>query len=116
MNYVIYDIYNGIIQRNFQGPTNTVLGQLAENESVILSEGLVSQEDWHVDLQSGLLTPNNDFDLKNLPLPCNITIEGVTYQCTEQPDFEFDAPGKYTIAVDAGPKYLKKEFTLDYQP
>jgi hypothetical protein len=58
-----------------------------------------------------------DYVLEALPLPCTITIEGVVYtDITAQPTFEFSAPGAYIIEVDAGPAYLKKEFTYDYQP
>lgn len=70
----------------------------------------------YIDLPARVIKRRTDYTLNHLPLPCLVTIEGVEYEVTKQPTFEFDVPGTYTIQVDAGPRYLKKEFTLDYQP
>lgn len=64
----------------------------------------------YVDINSKNILPKQDYTLENLPLPCTITIEGVSYEVTEQPTFEFDVAGEYIIEVDAGVEYLKKEF------
>lgn len=66
-------------------------------------------------VEDGVVYPAEDYSLAAVPLPCTITIEGVEYECHEQPVFEFDAPGTYVIKVDAGPRYLKKVFNYDYQ-
>lgn len=57
-----------------------------------------------------------DYELEELPLPCTLTIEGIEYECTEQPVLEFNYPGTYEIHVNAGAQYLEKTFTYDYQP
>lgn len=70
----------------------------------------------YFDFDSFSCKDKQDFELNNLPLPCTVTIEGVSYEVTEQPTFQFDVPGVYQIHVDAGPQYYKKVFDYDYQP
>lgn len=98
--------------------SSIVLLNLKEGESAIpLPIGVVDIGGYYVAHELGTLVPKADYTLGTLPLPCTLTIEGVRYEnVTTQPTFEFDAPGAYIIQVDAGPQYLKKEFTLDYQP
>ncbi|MCT7656177.1 hypothetical protein MBH78_19185 [Oceanimonas sp. NS1] len=76
------------------------------------SDGVDDDTHW-VEHATGTVRVKGDYPLNALPLPCTVTIEGVAYPCTEQPTFEFAAPGNYLIQVDAGPRYLKKEFSLD---
>lgn len=68
-----------------------------------------------VDVVNRVSVQKGDYTLEALPTPCVATIEGVEYQITEQPIFEF-APGPvavdYTISIDAGIQYLKKEFVI----
>lgn len=66
--------------------------------------------------EAGIIYLQGDYTLEALPLPCTVTIEGIDYPVTEQPTFEFNAEGVYTITVDAGYKYPVKEFEIDYQP
>ncbi|MBM7454454.1 hypothetical protein HNR62_000283 [Oceanisphaera litoralis] len=67
----------------------------------------------YVNLDTLELEIRQDYELDALPLPCTVTIEGVDYRCDEQPEIEFDVPGRYTVMVDAGPRYLKKEFVIE---
>ena len=75
----------------------------------------VSDDTHYVDIDTESILIKQDYELDTLPIPCIITIEGVQYEAYEQPFFEFDAPGIYEINVDAGVKYLKKDFKVDYQ-
>ena len=61
----------------------------------------------------GEVTPCESFTIDSIPLPCVITIEGVKYEVTTEPTFEFDAPGTYEIHVDAGAKYIKETFIVN---
>ncbi|WP_156899704.1 hypothetical protein [Marinobacterium litorale] len=67
-------------------------------------------------IEEGELKTCLDFELSNLPLPCVLTIEGERYECSEQPELSFDAPGNYVIHVEAGPSYRKKVFEYAYYP
>jgi hypothetical protein len=110
-------IYNadGYILREYNGPETHVDIQVGKGELLLKHVSGNSSTDY-VDLDSLVIKPKKDYDIDALPLPCNISIEGEIYHCTEQPEFEFDAPGMYTIEVDAGPQYLRKTFHVDYQP
>lgn len=116
MNYVIYDKYTGEIIKEVTCPQEQLADQLQEGEAVSVSNGLANSDIHYIDIENGTLLPKADYELSALPLPCIITIEGTTYEVTSQPTFEFDAPGVYTVQVDAGPHFLKKEFEIDYQP
>ena len=72
--------------------------------------------DYWYDTSDGVVKQKQDYDLTALPTPCSIEIEGLVYEVTEQPQFEFDVPGEYEISVDAGPQYYKKVFNYDYNP
>lgn len=51
--------------------------------------------------------------LKNLPVPCQIVINGAVYDCDEPTvELEFDQPGVYNITVRAWP-YIDKEFVYE---
>jgi hypothetical protein len=53
--------------------------------------------------------------LKNLPVPCQIHINGEVYECDEDhAELEIDLPGTYQISVTAWP-YLDVEFTYENQ-
>lgn len=67
----------------------------------------------YVDLATLTVQPCQDYRLEALPLPCTLTIEGVQYPCDQQPEISFERPGSYQIAVDAGPAWLKKTFTVE---
>ncbi|WMC09498.1 hypothetical protein PU634_10260 [Oceanimonas pelagia] len=114
--YVVYDTNTGEISHCFSGipeflPLNVMEGQSA----LPCPDGVTDAEYW-VEHATGTIHSKGDYPLEQLPLPCTVTIEGVNYHCTEQPVFEFDAPGTYIIKVNAGPQFLKKEFEFDYQP
>lgn len=67
--------------------------------------------------KDGKLVPRIDYSIDALPLPCKVIIDGVEYDVTEQPTFEFDAPGTYLITVEPDdPKFMTKVFEYDYQP
>lgn len=63
-----------------------------------------------------VIMAKSNYTLEALPLPCTVTIEGVEYEVTAQPEFTFNYPGTYKIKVNAGVRFLEKEFEIDYQP
>lgn len=115
MYYYVYWIIGGNIYMRFQGPLDQLDYNVAEGQSVIAADFVVPTNTHYVVHETGTLHEKADYTLEALPLSCTVTIEGVTYEVTEQPVFEFDLPGTYTIQVDAGPRFLQKEFTIDYQ-
>lgn len=65
----------------------------------------------YVNVVSKEIKRKKDYTIGNLPVPCAIEIEGQNYEVTEQPEFEFDTPGVYTLRViPESPQYLEKEF------
>ena len=65
---------------------------------------------------AGDYTQCETYTVDTIPVPCEIHIEGVKYNIGESdptPTFEFDAPGTYTIHVNAGAKYTREEFNVD---
>jgi hypothetical protein len=65
---------------------------------------------------SGEHTLCESYTVDTIPVPCEIYIEGVKYEIgvgEPTPAFEFDAPGSYTIYVNAGSKYTREEFNVD---
>ena len=100
--YMIYDETGVILQFCNTEPTWTSLFKVIDD---YFDNGL-----YYYDVVNDLILKKQDYTLDNLPLPCTITIEGISYEVTEQPTFEFDVAGEYTIEVDAGVEYLKKEF------
>lgn len=113
MKYAVYCMSSGAIRRILSCSPDHLLVNLSNGEEAVRVSDLVTDATHWVD--QGTLKERQDYTLTTLPLPCTITIEGVAYEVTEQPTFEFDLPGTYIIEVDAGPKYLKKEFEIDYQ-
>ena len=106
--YIIYDNMGNIVKQ--------YMGDSVESESNGYSWIHISGDDFiqdslfYVNIQEKEIIARQDYTLENLPLPCTITIEGISYEVTEQPTFEFDVVGEYIIEVDAGVEYLKKEF------
>ncbi|MBM7455166.1 hypothetical protein HNR62_001026 [Oceanisphaera litoralis] len=110
--FALYLPTTGQITRMVDAPLSFVSAQLQEGElAAWVGDGVQDQTHWIDD--EAMVQPKGDYKLEALPLPCAISIEDVTYPCTEQPEFEFDAPGTYLIQVDAGPQYLRKEFTIE---
>jgi hypothetical protein len=70
----------------------------------------------YVELLSEEIKDKGDYTLDNLPLPCKITIDDQVYDCEVQPILTFPVAGSYVVSVDAGVKYFKKEFILEYTP
>lgn len=114
MKAIIYRA-DGAIERAFSGPASMVDLQCGVGDSWL--EGEANDVTDYVNLDAEpTITPKGDYTLEALPLPCTVTIEGVEYQVTEQPTFQFNYPGTYKISVDAGVRYLRREFDFDYQP
>lgn len=116
MNYYVYDIDSGEVIHRMLGPLEQLNGNVLEGQSVIAREDIMPPSKIYAHHETGTLHEKADYTLDAIPLPATITIEGVSYEVTEQPTFEFDTPGVYIIQVDAGPHFLKKEFEIDYQP
>jgi hypothetical protein len=116
MMYAVYQISSGQILRLVSCPPSMLELNVPVDHSVVPVDPIGSDEAHWVDHVTGTIHTKEDYPLEQLPLPCTVTIEGTEYPCAEQPVFEFDAPGEYVIEVDAGPRFLKKEFTYDYQP
>lgn len=116
MNFVVYDGGSGRILRtgvsSSQEEAEFQVGLEQDNEMLLVNVEADDETDY-VDLSTQKVKSRLDYTLDDLPLPCTIEIEEVEYVLTEQPSsFEFDAPGEYTISVDAGPEYLAKEFEV----
>lgn len=113
-SYLIFDKATGHIERQVTCPESLIEYQLAPTEAYI--EGGGDDSVLYVDTITLRTRSKGDYPLAKLPLPCTVRIEGAEYKCTTQPVFEFDVPGEYRIEVDAGPRFLKKEFTYAYPP
>lgn len=116
MNFVVYDGDSGRILRtgvsSSQEEAEFQVGLDQDNEMILVGIEADDETDW-VDPSTQKVKSRFDYTLDALPLPCTVEIEEVEYELTEQPPaFEFDAPGEYTIRVDAGPEYLAKEFEV----
>lgn len=112
ISYLVYEDGTGRLLKQVTCPENFIALQLLEGELCV--EGGVPSGDFYINLKTLRAEPKKEFTLSALPLPCTVTIEGVEYLCKTQPVFEFDVPGTYQIAVDAGPRYLNKVFSYDY--
>lgn len=116
MNWLVYNVQSGQIVNFLLCPPSDLTLNISSGHSVVLGEWDIESEATHyVVHETGTLHEKADYTLDAIPLPATITIEGVTYEVSEQPTFEFDVPGTYNIQVDAGPKFLQKEFVIDYQ-
>lgn len=116
MRFAVYT-FDGTIQRILDCPLSELPYNLAPDEGAeVCGPDVFDDTHWMGVDELVAIRPKEDYSLDALPLPCAVTIEGVEYPCTEQPTFEFDAPGRYLIRVDAGPRYLIKEFTLENSP
>lgn len=59
------------------------------------------------------LTTLTGLTLANLPTPCQIIIDGISYEVDEPTvELEFDEPGTHNIKIVAFP-HLDKEFTVE---
>lgn len=103
--FLFYDAVTGVCVGDC---TCAGLGELPAGWAAIESSA-----DWavsYVNLTDMSIHPRQDYTLDALPLPCELTVEGQSYQVTEQPVFNFPLPGEYRIYVNAGVQYLEKEF------
>lgn len=112
--HLVYDALTGAIRARVGCPPDQLAAQLGPGEKTI--PGDARDDLFYVDVARLKVTPKQDYPLDKLPLPCTVTIEGQQYRCTEQPEFEFDVPGTYRIEVDAGARFLVKEFVYAYPP
>lgn len=100
----------------YDAVTGAGVGDCTCNELGELPSGwaaIESSADWavsYVNLADMSIHPRQDYTLDALPLPCEIMVEGQSYQVNEQPVFNFPRAGEYRIYVSAGPQYLEKEF------
>lgn len=111
--YLIYDAVTGRPSRSLRCLPEHLAPNVQPGEATIESTWVPDGTQF---VEAGALRRCQDYSLAKLPLPCTVRIEGVEYKCTTQPVFEFDVPGEYQIKVDAGPRFLKKEFTYAYPP
>lgn len=103
--------------------TGNICGTIYSNGGVIRSEfntllhsgGEVCEDTQYIEISDCKLSQKQDYTLDQLPIPCKITIEGVEYNVTDQPELTFNVDGIYKISIDAGVEYLKKEFEIDYK-
>lgn len=112
MRYAVYDMHTGEIRQTIDCSPKHLVCPDEEGIAVVPVPDWVTDDLYYIEEEE----PHKKGDissLQELPLPCTVLIEGVTYYCTEQPDFEFDAPGTYHVFVDAGPHYLRKEFIIE---
>lgn len=114
--FIIYEQISGEIISQINIPNSDLDLNVKDGCGVIFSVLPLDNNVFYIDHETGKEIERLDYEYGEMPLPCVITIDNKTYNITEQPTFEFDAPGTYTIKVDAGPRYLKKEFTIAYQP
>lgn len=111
--YQVYDTTTGAIHYTLQCAYNHLDANTPEGMSYVIGSG---SDVTHYVTPEGFLRERGNYSLEALPLPCVVTIDGTVYQCDTQPTFLFDVADTYLIEVDAGIKYLKKEFSYDYQP
>ena len=105
----IYAIYNSEGKIRYCVSGVDIEDQIDEGQEYIEIKSIIDTEEYYVSGSKLLL--KKDYSLETLPLPCIIEIEDQTYEVTEQPEFEFDIPGTYTIRVmPDSPQYLEKEF------
>lgn len=95
--------------------------QCRSGQDWILADGDDTDENTFVDVTTIPHSKHRkmDYTIEALPIPCTATIEGIEYQITEQPTFEFPAlpvAMSYTVSIDAGVQYLKKEFVINVDP
>jgi hypothetical protein len=117
--FVIYENTTGAICRVINAPDSLHVAVQFEivagtHHSFIEAYGCDDTHYVNLDGEPKIM-PKEDYTLEALPLPCTVTIEEVEYLCTEQPTFEFNYPGTYTVSVDAGPRYLVKEFQVVWE-
>lgn len=66
-----------------------------------------------ISLRPEQLTTLTGLTLNNLPTPCQIIIDGTSYEVDEpMVELEFDEPGTHNIKIVAFP-HLDKEFTVE---
>lgn len=111
MRTTIYSLHTGEILRNVDADAANLAVQCGPDEGYILSASDDATE--YVELIHTRITPKGDYTVEDIPVPCNITIEGVEYSCSTTPVISFAEPGEYVVQVDAGHAYLKKEFVLN---
>lgn len=108
---------NGRIIQNIEVRSDTAV-QLMINDPDLV-EGSPDREtqyikDGEITLRPTQLTTLTGMTLNNLPTPCQIIIDGISYDGVDSPtvELEFDETGTHNIKVVAFP-YLDKEFTIE---
>lgn len=69
----------------------------------------------YVDLETKLVLPKQDYTLQTLPLPCDITVEGITQTIVKQPTrYNFNSSAEYVLMIEPHDvRYLLREFTVN---
>lgn len=111
---ITYHTENGEITGSLTASSNTI-----EPNKVGLWVYGVGKAETHyvsngeVTLRPEQLTTLTGMTLNNLPTPCQIIIDDISYEVDESTvELEFDEPGAHNIKVVAFP-YLDKEFTVE---
>ena len=113
MDFTVYDAL-GKILRTGECPEDMVPLQAQPEEAVV---GLASHQDTQYVLQGAVLDrPDNPATLVgtalfNLPVPCQITVNGLAFDCDQASATLTLPPGEYALQVTAWP-YLDANFTV----
>jgi hypothetical protein len=110
MNYTIYTVATGVIQKIVSGNAGFAALNAGAGENYIA--GSYDDELYWINTSTSLPELRTDYTIDTLPIPCTAYIEDIEYSITSSPTFEFDAPGDYEIEIDAGPSYLRKVFIV----
>tara|TARA_R110001583_G_scaffold34551_1_gene115853 strand:- start:5056 stop:5403 length:348 start_codon:yes stop_codon:yes gene_type:complete len=108
---VIYNILSERIERIVFAPASHIALQCQEGEAYVVS-ATAGDETHYFNTELAAIRTKGDYTIDALPLPCTVTIEGVEYAVTEQPTLTFNYPGTYVVKIDAGVRFLEKEFEI----
>lgn len=127
-SYIIYSKQSGQIEKTGVCPDKkTIIMQLEENQEFLIGSG--SDSDYYVDLndlsvrdkQSNPTTLSGN-TLSNLPLPCTVSIRGLSYKSIRVEskstiNLYSDIAGKHKITVKPdNPKYHSANFRAYLEP
>ncbi len=114
-NYCFHDEHGRIVQYGRCPEADLNLQTFSIYEKTELPDEFIApvNDEYYIDVD-GQHLKCDDYDLAAIPLPCTANIEGLTYDITETPEFEFDAPGVYQVIITPqNGKYRVKEFSIE---